>query len=123
MQYASILSLLFLWIGCAEVRATHPNEEDKTTNLSCKSAFPSLKEKEHIFVSPDEQPVSIFNHEQIPPLDIPCLPSDYSQHSEYWGISQSQVEYLFEHSPDLISIMGDGYHKRINGKVWQEVLG
>lgn len=144
MQYASILSLLFLWVGCAELRATQPNEEDKKTNIS----YSSLQEEEHI---PAEQPASILVHSldwittESSEMDEVIRTKDWSTTSlgpvELWSSSLTSVlslclnahfpmgiywgpNFVFFYNDSFIPIAGDK-HPRCLGQdgcdAWHEI--
>jgi PAS domain S-box-containing protein len=70
------------------------------------------------FISMREEPTNIPNTQNITSFQTnsPSLPS------EYWGVSQQEVDFLFENSSDYIAISGIDRFKKVN-KVLQEASG
>lgn len=68
IQCASILILLCLWGGYAEVRAMQPNEEIENKGFSCRSGFPAPQEEMEIFPSQAGRSSPILNGENADPL-------------------------------------------------------
>lgn len=65
IQYASLLILLCLWGGYAEVRAMQPNEEPENKKFSCRAGFPAPQEEMEIFPSQAGRSSPILNRQSM----------------------------------------------------------
>lgn len=143
MQYVAILSLLFVWVGCDEARASQLHE-----NIPC------IEEEKRISPSPDVQPSSILNRESMHPLDWLTGSSEINEiirtkdwsttplgPVEFWPSSFTSVlrlclnahfpmaifwgsNFMFFYNDAYLPIMGDKHPQSLgrNGcDVWPEI--